>query len=78
MGDFDISYHVVTIECPNCHFLLDILIKQVIAEETIICSGCLQDIKLIDEGSSSIHANQEINNALEELAKSFKKLGRGI
>lgn len=77
MGDFDMSYNSVTIECPNCQFQIDILIKQVIAGETIICPGCLQDIKLIDERSSFLHANQEINNALEYLAKSFQKFGRG-
>jgi hypothetical protein len=76
MGDFDISYNSMTVECPNCQYQIDILIKQVVAEETIICSGCLQDIHLIDEGSSAGHANQEINNALDELIKSFRKFGR--
>jgi hypothetical protein len=77
MGDFDISYNSVTVECPNCQFQIDILIKQVIAEETIICPGCLKDIKLVDEGASFLHANREIINALDDLAKSFRKFGRG-
>ena len=76
MSDFDLSYTSITIECPNCHFQIDILLKQVIAEETIICPGCLQDIKLFDEGSAALHANQKINNALEELAKSLRNFGR--
>lgn len=76
MSDFDISYHSVTIDCPNCQFQIDILIKQVIAEETIICPGCLSDIHFIDEGSSAVHANQEINNSFDDLTKSIRKTGR--
>ena len=34
------------------------------AEETIICPGCLQDIKLMDEGSSIQHAQRDLNNIL--------------
>lgn len=72
MGDFDISYNSVTIECPKCQFQIDILIKQVIAEETIICPGCLQDFILIDEGSSARHINEEINGTLDKFFKSMK------
>lgn len=72
MGDFDMSYNSVTVECPNCQFQIDILIKQVIAEETIICPGCLQDVKLIDEGSSARHINEEINGTLDKFFKSMK------
>jgi hypothetical protein len=74
--DLDISYQTLAIECPNCHFQLDILVKQVIAEETIICNGCLQEIKLVDEGSSFLKANQKVNDAVEEIMKSFRKIGR--
>ncbi len=76
MDEFDISYNSITIECPNCQFQIEVLIKQVIAEETIVCPGCLKDIKLVDDGSSFLHANQEINNALEELTKTLRNLGR--
>jgi len=76
MNDFDISYNLVTVECPECQFQINILIKQVIAEETIICPGCLQDIKLVDEGSSTQHANQETNHALDELKRSLSNFGR--
>lgn len=72
MADFDISYNSVSVECPNCQFQIDILLKQVIAEETIICPGCLHDIKLIDEGSATLHANRDINNAPDELIKAFR------
>ena len=68
----DISYHVLTINCPSCQFSLDVLGKQVMAEEKVICAGCLSEIQLKDNGSSFRHAEQEINNALESLMKSFK------
>lgn len=77
MGEFNISFNSITIDCPNCQFQIDILIKQVVAEETIICPGCLQDIKLVDAGGSSQHSIRDVNNALEDLSKSIRKFGRG-
>jgi hypothetical protein len=71
MEDFDLSYNSISIDCPHCQFQIDILLKQVMAEETIICPGCLQDIKLIDEGSAALNANRDIQNALDELTKSL-------
>jgi Zn finger protein HypA/HybF involved in hydrogenase expression len=69
MSNFDISNHPITIECPNCHFKIDVLLKQVIAEEIIICPGCRNNIKLVDEGGSTRRANQEIKSAIRKLIK---------
>jgi peptide subunit release factor 1 (eRF1) len=76
MDDFDLSYQRLTIDCPNCHFSLDILVKQVVAEETIICPGCLQEIKLIDEDSSTKNMGRKINSAFEDLSNSLSKFRR--
>ena len=55
----DLSYLEVDIECPNCGYVTTVLYKQVMAEETIICNGCLREIHLIDEGNSLKHAERE-------------------
>ncbi len=35
--------------CPNCLFEIEVLLKQVVAEELILCPGRTKEIKLIDE-----------------------------
>jgi hypothetical protein len=67
----DLSNQIITIECPNCRFSIEILLKQVMAEEPIICPGCLQDIKLTDEGSSTQHAQRDLNNILGDFDIEF-------
>lgn len=56
---FDISNHPIAVKCPNCNFRIDVLLKQVIAEETIILSRCRNNIKLRDKGGSNRHATKK-------------------
>ena len=72
----DISFESITIECPNCQFLIDLILKQIISEETIICPGCLNNIHLVDNGSSFKHINQGLIQAVDELENSLRKFGR--
>ena len=68
----DLSYQIFTIECPNCQFSLDVLCKQMMAEEIVICPGCLSEIQLVDDGSSLKHAQQEIDEAIEDLMRNLR------
>jgi hypothetical protein len=72
----DISYQVVDLECPNCTFVIEVLLKQVMAEEAVLCPGCLEEIQLIDEGGSARHAQSEIERALADLTRQFRRFGR--
>lgn len=58
----DISNHRVKLRCPNCSFETDVQLKQFIAEEIIICPGCLKEIKLIDENGSTSRAQKKLKN----------------
>jgi uncharacterized Zn finger protein len=60
----DISNFLISIQCPNCSFEVEVLLKQVIAEEVILCPGCTKEIKLVDENGSASRAQVEINEAL--------------
>jgi len=72
----DISYQVVNLECPNCTFVIEVLLKQVIAEEAVLCPGCLKEIQLIDEGGSARRVQSEIERALADLTRQFRRFGR--
>jgi hypothetical protein len=72
----NIPYQVVDLECPNCGFLMQVLLKQVIAEETVLCLGCLEEVQLIDEGGSVGDAQRETERVLADLARRLERFGR--
>lgn len=71
--EIDLSYQPIELECPQCGYHLDLLLKQVMAEEIVLCPGCLCDIQLIDESGSTQRAQREINEALNNLKKANSK-----
>ena len=73
---FDISFHVVTMECPGCQYPVEVLLKQIMAEETIICLGCRQEVQLRDEANSAKHVQLEIDAAIVQLQRQMKRLGK--
>ena len=64
----DLSYLRIELTCPICDFAIEVLLKQVIVEETILCQGCLEEIQLVDEGGSRRRAEQQLNNDLDQLS----------
>jgi hypothetical protein len=68
----DISNIPIRIQCPNCSFEVEVLLKQVIAEEIILCPGCTKEIKLVDKNGSGSRAQGEINEALEDFGRKLK------
>jgi hypothetical protein len=68
----DISNIPIRIQCPNCSFEVEVLLKQVIAEEIILCPGCTKEIKLVDKDGSASRAQGEINEALEDFGRKLK------
>jgi len=72
----DISNIVVEIKCPNCSWPIEILIKQAIAEEIVICPNCLNDIQLGDKDGSCGHAQKDINEALDDFRREIERFGR--
>jgi hypothetical protein len=72
----DLSYLSVELNCPKCDFALDILVKQIMAEEIILCPGCLTEIQLVGESGSSYRAQSDIDEALNDLQQYLEKFGR--
>lgn len=73
---FDISFQIVTMECPGCQYPVEVLLNQIMAEETIICPGCRQEVQLRDERSSVKHAQSEMDAAVAQLQRQMHRLGR--
>jgi hypothetical protein len=67
----ELSRLPIELECPTCGFTIDVLLQQLIAKETIICPGRLEEIHLVDEGGSSRRAEQQLNNELDQLRHLF-------
>jgi peptide subunit release factor 1 (eRF1) len=72
----DLSYHVVELECPACQYAIEVLLKQVMAEEIVLCPGCYAEIHLVDEGGSTRKAQGALEEALSELERQLKGFGR--
>ncbi len=72
----DISYQEIQFECPNCGYVTEVLLRQVMAEETILCPGCYIEIQLVDEGGSFRRAQSEIDEAFTGLQRTLRRLRR--
>jgi hypothetical protein len=64
----DIGNVKANIKCPNpkCGFKNEVLLRQIKAEETIICSGCKGSIHLVNYMHSYEEAENEFKKALED------------
>jgi peptide subunit release factor 1 (eRF1) len=63
----DFLYKVMDITCPECGFVTEVTLSQVVAEETVICLGCRSEIQLCDEGGSVGHTERELRQLLQKL-----------
>ena len=67
----DFSYLSIDLVCPKCGFSIEILYRQITAEETIICLGCLEEIQLVDDGGSGRRLESDLNDGLDQLGNLF-------
>jgi len=68
---FDLLETKITLNCPECDFENEVVLKQVSKEEEIICTGCLQTIKLKDNDKSTSAAAEGLKKSLDDLKKVF-------
>lgn len=67
----DLDNTEIEFKCPKCGFSNKVTLKQVHLGQVVICSGCHENIKLVDKDAST-------QRAIEEIEKSFKDLERTI
>lgn len=69
----DIGNIEASITCQKCGCDNNVLLRQIKAEETIICSGCKGSIRLVNYMHSYEEAENEINKALEDAKTTISK-----
>lgn len=72
----DISYQAIELECPSCGYTIEVLLKQVMTEEAVLCPGCYAEIQLVDEGNSVRRVQSELDEALGSLERQLRRFGR--
>ncbi len=70
--------YCVTVDCPRCGFAMDIQLRAIRLQETVFCSACKASIRLVDQDASTHRAAEELDSALNDLKREFKKLNTTI
>jgi len=66
----------IEIKCPDCGFSNTVTLKQVRLGEIIICSGCHENIKLVDKDASTQRAVDDIEKSFEDLERTIEDINR--
>jgi transcription elongation factor Elf1 len=70
----DLDNNWIGFNCPVCGYADSVKFREVRLESTIWCHNCKKTIKLTD-GNASVDATvKQVDRAMEELQKMFKKL----
>lgn len=66
----------ISLKCPECGFTNSVTLNQVQQCQTVICSGCHADIKLVDKDASTKKGLEKINKSLADLDHEIDKFNR--
>lgn len=72
----DLDNIEIGFKCPKCDFSNKVRLKQVRLGQVVICSGCHENIKLIDKDASTQKAIEEIQKSFEDLERTIEKINR--
>ncbi len=72
----DISQQQIEVSCPACATKQKVILKQVEAQETIVCSGCKKNILLTDKNGSVKKAVHDVNKSINGLMDTIKNFGK--
>jgi hypothetical protein len=64
----------IKFDCPLCGIENDCRLQQAALEERVHCRGCHETIQLVDKDASTWTAKRQIDSALNELRRAFRKL----
>jgi transcription elongation factor Elf1 len=73
---FDLGNVKISFQCPECKFSNSVTLNQVQRGETIICSGCHNNIKLVDKDASTKRGIEDVNQSFADLDDTIKKFNR--
>lgn len=73
--DMDLGNQPSSVECPNCGTAIEVLVNQVVAEETVVCPNCQTEVQLKDKRGAVSRAEAEATAALEKLQHAVEESG---
>lgn len=73
-GAISVDAFEVEADCPRCHFVNPIWLKQARIRDVIICRGCKETIQLDDSMNSVRKAHHSIRRAMNELRDSVSRI----
>jgi hypothetical protein len=68
----DLMGHPMEVPCPRCGYPVWVVLAEVAAGITVICPCCRVQIRLVDATGSVQVANAQVQEALDDLAKTLK------
>jgi hypothetical protein len=68
----DLMGHPMDVPCPRCAYPVWVVLAEVVAGITVICPCCRVQIRLVDETGSVQVVNAQVQEALDDLAKTLK------
>jgi len=72
----DLGNARISFKCPECGFSNSVTLNQVQQGQTIICSGCHCDIKLVDKDASTKRGVEAVNKSFADLDDAIGKFNR--
>lgn len=69
----DFSGAQINFPCPECGFLNEATLGDVISGSSLICVGCLNTIQLVDEDSDTKRAVDEVSDSINELGGKLRR-----
>ena len=73
----DLDNIEIGFKCPKCGFSNKVRLKQVRLGQVIICSGCYENIKLVDKDASTQKSIKKIEKSFEDLERTINRINRG-
>ena len=71
-----IRQSTVPVTCPRCEYVTDVRVQDVELEGMVLCPGCRETIRLVDDAYSTRTSLRRIRNAERELERILAGLGR--
>jgi len=66
----------IDIPCPKCNYQNKVSFQDIKKQVTIICRGCLREIKLVDKEGSVKQSTKKINSSLNDLHNTIKRISK--
>jgi hypothetical protein len=75
-SSLDLMGHPMGVPCPQCEYLVWVVLAEVVAGITVICPCCRVQIRLVDATGSVQVVNAQVQEALDDLAKTLKRMSQ--